>query len=80
MCMSNKRLPFKLLTYEWNKVKYISCPRKSWLGQVDFLRKELGLQDEALDIELIKNSSQQKSVRSTKWLYNINPNCHFIRN
>ena len=39
MSMKDDRLPFKLLTNEWDKVKCKSCPRKSRLAQVEFLRK-----------------------------------------
>ena len=38
MCMNNKRLPFKLLSNEWDKVKCKGHPRKSWLAQVDSLK------------------------------------------
>ena len=30
MCMNDERLPFKLLSNEWNKMKCMSCPRISW--------------------------------------------------
>ena len=56
--MNDERLllPFKLLTNEWH-------PKKSWLAQVKFLRKELGLQDQVVDIKLkSKKPSIKKSV------------------
>ena len=78
--MNDKRLPPNLLSNEWDKVKCKGRPRKSWLGQMDLLKKELDLQDKVLDIELIKKPLIKESMRSLKWPYNINPNCEFIRN
>ena len=52
--MNNGRLI--LLTNEWDKVKCKVCPRRPWLAQVEFLNKELGLQDQVLDIKLIKKA------------------------
>ena len=54
MRMNDKRLPFKSLSNDWDKVKYKGHPKRSWLAQVDSLRKQLNLQDKVLDIELIK--------------------------
>ena len=48
------QLPFKLLSKERNEVKCKGHPRKSWLAQVDSLKKELDIQDKFLDIKLIK--------------------------
>ena len=36
MSMNDERLPFKLLTTKWDKVKCKGRPRKSWLAQVEF--------------------------------------------
>ena len=38
--MNDERLPFKLLTNHWDKVKCKSRPRRSWLAQVESLNKE----------------------------------------
>ena len=46
--MKDERLPFKLLTNEWDKVKCKGHPRRSQLAQVEFLKKELGLQDQGI--------------------------------
>ena len=52
--MNNKRISFNLLLNEWDKVKCKGCPRKSWLAQVDSLKKELDLK--VLDIKLFKKA------------------------
>ena len=36
MSMKDERLPLKLLTNEWDKVKCIGRPRRSWLAQGEF--------------------------------------------
>ena len=59
--LHRERLPIKLLTNEWDKIKCKDHPRRSWLAQVDFLKKELGLQDQVLDIKLVKKALQHKS-------------------
>ena len=41
--MNEERLPLKLLTNEWDKVRIKGYPKKSWLGQVNLLKKELNL-------------------------------------
>ena len=40
-------IPFtcKYLTNEQDEVKCKGCPRRSWLVKVEFLKKDLGLQD-----------------------------------
>ena len=78
--MNDERLPFKLLTSERDEVKTRGCLRKCWLAHVNFLKKELNLQDKTLEIKLILEAPDKKSVRDLRWLYNINPNCMFIRN
>ena len=80
MNINDERLQFKLLTNEWGKVKCKGHPRKSWLALVEFLKKEKGLQDQILDIKLIKKHLIKESVKSLKWHYNINPNCEFMGN
>ena len=80
MSMNDERLPLKLLPNEWDKVKCKGHPRRSWFAKVEFLKKELSLQDQILDIKLIKKPLIKESVRSLKWPYNINPNCEFIGN
>ena len=40
MCMNDKRLPFNLLSNQWNKVKCMGHPRISWVAQVDILGKK----------------------------------------
>ena len=81
MSTKNERLPFKLLTNEWDKVKCKAHPRRSWLAQVELLKKELGLEDQVLDIKIIKKALEQKeSGRSLKWPYKIIPNYEFIGN
>ena len=45
MCMNSNRLLIKLLLNQWDNVKHKGCPRKSWVAQVDSLKKELNLQD-----------------------------------
>ena len=64
MSMKDERLPFMLLTNEWDKVKCKGHPRRSWLAQVEFLKKELGLQDQVLDIKIIKKPLTKESVRN----------------
>ena len=56
MSMKDERLPFELLTNEWDKVKCKGQPKRSWLAQVEFLKKELGLQDQVSGIKLIEKS------------------------
>ena len=60
MSIKDDRLPFRLLTNEWDKVKCKGCPRRSWITQVEFLKKELGLQDQVLDIRLIKKVFEKR--------------------
>ena len=36
LSMKDERLPFKLLTNEWDKVECKGCPRRSWLAQRGF--------------------------------------------
>ena len=47
--MNGERLPFILLSIEWDTVKSIGRPRKSQLTQVSSLKKELNVQDKALN-------------------------------
>ena len=54
--MDDERLPFKLLSNEWNKVESKSRPRKSQLTQVNSLKKELDLQDKSLECQSNKTS------------------------
>ena len=58
--MNDDRVPFNLLSNEWNKVKNKGCPRKCWLAHVDSLRKELNLQDKILEIKLIKEALNKR--------------------
>ena len=44
--MNDERLPFWLLSGELDKVRYGGHPGKTWFAQVEFLKKELGLQDQ----------------------------------
>ena len=60
MSMKDEILPFKSLPNEWDKVKCKGHPRISWLAQVEFLKKELGLQDQVLDIKIIKKKNLDK--------------------
>ena len=53
MSMKDEILSFKLLANEWDTVKCKSHPRRSWLAEVELLKKELGLQDQLLDIKVI---------------------------
>ena len=46
LSMKVERLPFKSLRNARDKVKCKGHPRKSWLAQMEFLKKELGLQDQ----------------------------------
>ena len=54
MCMNGESLPFKLLSNEWDKVKSAGRLRKSWLDQFSSLKKELYLQDKALNDKTMK--------------------------
>ena len=54
MYINDKRLSFKLLSNEWDKVKSKGHLRKCWLAQVNSLTKELNLQDKALEVKLVK--------------------------
>ena len=58
--MNDERLPFKLLANEWDKVKSKGRPRKCWLTRVNFLRKELDLQDKMLGRKLIKEALDRR--------------------
>ena len=60
--MKDDRLPFKLLSNEWNKVKCKGRPRKCWLAHVNSLKKELNLQDEVLESKLIKEALDKRDV------------------
>ena len=42
LSMKDERLPFKLLTNEWGKVKCKGCLRSSWIAQVEFLKERIG--------------------------------------
>ena len=80
MSVNNEKVPFKLLTNKWDKVKCKGWPRKSWIAQVEFYKKRIGSQDQVLDTKLIKKGLEKESVKSLKWAYNINPYCEIIRN
>ena len=76
--MKKERLPFKLLTNEWEKVKCKGRPRRSWLVQVEFLKKELCLKDQVLAIKLINKVVDQRECeefeialknKSKLWVY-----------
>ena len=54
--MNDERLPFKLLSNEWNKGKSKCRPRKRWLAHATSLKKRLNLQDNVLEIKLIKEA------------------------
>ena len=54
--MNDERLPFKLLSNEWNKVKSKGRPRICWLAHVNSLKKGLNLEDKILEIRLIKEA------------------------
>ena len=60
MSIKDERLPFKLLRNELDKVKCKGRPRRSWLAQVEFLTKELGLQDQVLDLKIIKKALDKR--------------------
>ena len=62
--MNGERLPFKLLSNEWDKVKRKGCSRKNWLAQVNSLKKELNTQDKTLNIKAIKETLTKESVRN----------------
>ena len=50
---------YKLLTIEWDKVKCKGHSRRCWPARMGFLKKQLGLQDQFLDIKpLIKESAR----------------------
>ena len=66
MSMNDERLPYKLLSNEWDKVKCKGRPKKSWLAQVDILKKELGLQDRVLDLKLIKEALDKRECEEFK--------------
>ena len=67
--MKDEKLPFKLLANEWDKVKYKGRPRRSWLSQVEILKKELGLQDQVLDIKIIKKALDQKECEEFEMVF-----------
>ena len=58
--MNNERLPFKLLSNEWNKVKSRGRPRKCWLSHINSLKKELNLQDDVLEIKLMREALDKR--------------------
>ena len=51
--MNDERLPSKLLSNEWDKVKSKGYPQKCWLAHVDYLKEELNIQAKFLEIKLI---------------------------
>ena len=54
--MNEERLPLKLITNEWDKVKTKGRPRKCWLAHINSLKKELNLQDKVLEIKQVKEA------------------------
>ena len=64
--MKDERVPFKLLTNEWDKVECKGRPRRSQLALVKFLRKELDHQDQVLYIKLIKKALDQRECEEFK--------------
>ena len=62
MSMDDERPLFELLPNEWNKVKCKGHHRKSWLAQVKFLKKKFRLQEQVLDIKLIKKPLIKESA------------------
>ena len=53
---AHERLPFKLLSNEWNKVNNQKC----WYAHVNSLKKELNLQDKVLKTKLIKEALDKR--------------------
>ena len=66
MSMNDKRLPFKLVTNEWYKIKCKGHPRRSCRVQVEIVQKELGLQDQVLDIKLILNDLDKRECKESE--------------
>ena len=62
MCMNDEGL-LKLLANKLDEVKCKGCPRKSLPAQVDFLRKELSLQDQVLGIKLFKKALDKRECK-----------------
>ena len=58
--MNNERLAFQLLSNELDKVKGKGHPRKCWLAHVNYLKKELNLQEKILEIKLIKEALDKR--------------------
>ena len=52
--MNEERLSLKELSNEWDKVKSKGWSRKSWLAQVNSLKKELDIQIKTLNLKIIK--------------------------
>ena len=68
----------RLNCYEMSGIKgRVRVARKCWPSHVNALKN---LQDEILEIKLIKEALDKESVRNLRWPYNINPNCVFVRN
>ena len=78
--MNDERLPFKLLSNEWNKVKSKGRHQKCWPAHVNSLKKELNLQDKALKSKLIKEALDKTELEEFEMVYNIYRNCIFIWN
>ena len=56
MHLIDERLPFKLLSNEWDKMKNKGHLRKGWLAHVNSLKKGSNLQDEVLEMKVIKEA------------------------
>ena len=77
MCMNNERLPLRLLSNEWNKVKSKGHHRNSCLAQVTSLKKGLDFQDKAFNVKIIKGLAKREcdefeiclQHKSEVWVY-----------
>ena len=60
--MYHKRLVCKFSLNNWDNIKCKGCPRKSWVEQVESLKKTLDIQDKVLDVKKATEKEKEKRV------------------
>ena len=51
MHLPDIRLPVKLLSTKWERVKCRGHPKKSWVAVIESLKKELDIEKKALNVK-----------------------------
>ena len=76
--MSNKILPFRLLSTKWDNKKCKGYPRKPWVIEVHFFTDTVRFPGQSLEYKQIKKPLIKENVRSSSGPTAISPNCMFV--